>query len=421
MNKTFLVGSAVMAMFAVTACSSQNEDLTVAEVETASIQAAIANNGSRSNATDQGVFTWEKGDKIYTLADGVVYTNKSSESSAVATFTTTATDVTGSQYAVYPYNADAPATLNDNKLTFTLPSEYEYTVEDDNTIIANTNAPMFGTLTDGVYQFQHLAGALRLAIPTLPATAKTIKFVANTRIAGEFTADLSAEKPQLAQDEAASTTNNTVTISLSSALTSAVNNARVIIPLPVGEYAGFKVYVYDSSDNVLSAYTTLKTYNLGLQDLALYSLSTQGANVAELSANTTSCSKGTASPWSFDGGWTITNSKSKTYGAGSGITKECIKYARNVEFTITIPDGKKVTKVSFSGYVNKANGTYTGYIYQIGSTTFGETKEFNGTDVTTASVSTIALKEPATGSLAFQFKGDTEGCLKIYLTYEDAE
>jgi hypothetical protein len=408
MNKTFLVGSAVMAMFAVTACSSQNEDLTVAEVETASIQAAIANNGSRSNATDQGVFTWEKGDKIYTLADGVVYTNKSSESSAVATFTTTATDVTGSQYAVYPYNADAPATLNDNKLTFTLPSEYEYTVEDDNTIIANTNAPMFGTLTDGVYQFQHLAGALRLAIPTLPATAKTIKFVANTRIAGEFTADLSAEKPQLAQDEAASTTNNTVTISLSSALTSAVNNARVIIPLPVGEYAGFKVYVYDSSDNVLSAYTTLKTYNLGLQDLALYSLSTQGANVAEL-VGSSNFTKGTTV--TFDE-WTMTSTQ----------TIDCYsnKYlkVKASDCTITAPTGKKIKKISFVGSAN--NTTNVSYMSNFAGNKYSKTDiEFPATKGARNVTYTFALAE-SSSSVTFTLNSK-ETLLLIYVTYEDAE
>jgi hypothetical protein len=412
MNKILLLGTAAMAMVAVSACSSQEaEDLNNNTADKATITAVIATT-SRTYAEDGGSATWAKGDQFYALSTGHIYRNEDADNAASATFTSSSSDAETSTYAVYPYFAEgtAPALSGEN-LTVTLPTEYEYTVT-DNTFNANTNSPMLGTLSGSTYTFQHLVGILRLQYPSLPAGTKSVKFEANVRITGAYTTTVAAH--ELKQDS--ETAGNTVTINLSEATTADVENARFIIPLPTGSYAGFKVSAIDEDGTVLSSYTTYKTYTLALGDIALYDLKTQGTNVKEISAATATCEKNAASPWTFGDDWTI--SSSKTYSAGSSETAAYVKFSAT-EFTVNVPTGKKITKITFEGTGNDNDAD--SYISAIAGKTYTATDYVipKGKGKGKFTSHTFVLSEPITdGTFKFTI-GGKQACLKIYLTYTE--
>jgi hypothetical protein len=268
---------------------------------------------------------------------------------------------------------------------------------------------MLGTLSGSTYTFQHLVGILRLQYPSLPAGTKSVKFEANVRITGAYTTTVADH--ELKQDT--KTTDNAVTINLSEATTAAVENARFIIPLPTGSYAGFKVSAINADGTVLSSYTTYKTYELKLGDIALYDLKTQGTNsVSLLGSGGTYAQDGSTRTATFNDGWVITNVKSKTYSAAN---TSWVKYG-NSQHTITIPAGKAVTKITFDGYTNDSSAT--DYISEIGGTTLASTDMVFPTKTSTAAY-TIVLAEQATGSLTFTIGGEKQACLKLYITYTD--
>jgi hypothetical protein len=57
----------------------------------------------------------------------------------------------------------------------------------------------------------------------------------------------------------------------------------------------------------------------------------------------------TKTEYAFDNNITVANKKDKAYGAGKSGT---VKYSANVDYTVTLPTGMKVTKVQFYGYDN---------------------------------------------------------------------
>lgn len=55
------------------------------------------------------------------------------------------------------------------------------------------------------------------------------------------------------------------------------------------------------------------------------------------------------SPWTFEGGFEVTNTAGKGYGTrGTGY----LKYAKNTEFAITIPNNMSIGKIEFTGFGN---------------------------------------------------------------------
>lgn len=55
------------------------------------------------------------------------------------------------------------------------------------------------------------------------------------------------------------------------------------------------------------------------------------------------------SPWTFNGGFKITNTAGKGYGTRGN---DYVKYAKNTEFTITIPNNMSIAKIEFTGFGN---------------------------------------------------------------------
>ena len=117
--------------------------------------------------------------------------------------------------------------------------------------------------------------------------------------------------------------------------------------------------------------------------------------------------------WNFDNGFSITNESNKGYSKGEG---DYIKFSRNVQFTINIPEGKKVTSVNVSGYDNYED--VDGYLAELNGMQFSETDyvfpvKNSGQEVIKAY--NIDLAVPAEGSMTFTVRGQ-QCALKFYLT-----
>ena len=81
------------------------------------------------------------------------------------------------------------------------------------------------------------------------------------------------------------------------------------------------------------------------------------------------------SPQTSNGDWTFTNgfsiSVGNGYAEGSGCGIKGIKYSRNSNYKISIPDGITITRVELTGYSN--HDTSTAYIQQLGENVFSPT------------------------------------------------
>lgn len=139
------------------------------------------------------------------------------------------------------------------------------------------------------------------------------------------------------------------------------------------------------------------------------SSSTEGTEV-EISAMTAAGSEGTR--WNFDNGYFITNNDNKNY-AQSGST---VKYSRNIDFYVNIPDGKEVVSIKIEGCCNNDNGT--SYLQKLGENVYDNTQYVfpsrKGTPNSTAH--TIELETPLKGSFLLRFSGDDQVAVSLILT-----
>ena len=92
-----------------------------------------------------------------------------------------------------------------------------------------------------------------------------------------------------------------------------------------------------------------------------------------------------------------------------------IKLSANKQYTITIPEGITITKVTILGYCNSDG--QTGYLGELAGTTYSETDYiFPARDANPSKAThTIMLKQPVTSKLTFTPKGNGQACYKITL------
>ena len=108
--------------------------------------------------------------------------------------------------------------------------------------------------------------------------------------------------------------------------------------------------------------------------------------------------------WGFANGYSISNASNKGYAEGQ---ENGIKYSRNVEFTIHLPENIEVTAMDFTGYCNYDDAD--GYIAQLGSTTYGSSqyvfprKDSDGNYKVVSH--SVTLPSPIQGTLPFKFAG----------------
>ena len=126
---------------------------------------------------------------------------------------------------------------------------------------------------------------------------------------------------------------------------------------------------------------------------------------------------GDTQAWNFDNGFTITNANGKSYSKGES---DCMKFSRNVQFTINLPEGVKVTKVGIVGYDNYDD--VDGYLAELNGLQYGETEYVFPKKVNDAPVYAsheIELDTPAEGAITFTVSGQ-QCALKFTLTTEVA-
>ena len=93
-----------------------------------------------------------------------------------------------------------------------------------------------------------------------------------------------------------------------------------------------------------------------------------------------------------------------------------MKFSRNVQFTVNIPEGKKITKVGVVGYDNYDDAD--GYLAELNGVQYGSTeyvfpKKVNGEPV--YANYDIELLTPAEGAMTFTVRGQ-QCALKLTLT-----
>lgn len=119
--------------------------------------------------------------------------------------------------------------------------------------------------------------------------------------------------------------------------------------------------------------------------------------------------------WCFKDGFKVSNNKSKAYSTGKDGT---VKFSK-ADFTMTLPEGKRVEKVTFAGYDNYDADSY---LKSLNGVTFTETQyvfpaKVNGEAQNVTH--TIKLSTPATGTLTFNI-ANKQTCLIITLYCSDA-
>lgn len=120
---------------------------------------------------------------------------------------------------------------------------------------------------------------------------------------------------------------------------------------------------------------------------------------------------GDSKTWSFSDGYTITNAKNKGYAGGKNNT---IKYLAGVPFTVTLPEGKRVTAVKIEGYSNYEEGSY---LSRLGDNTYTQSDGYTFQHGVMSTYD-IPLEEPLTGSFVFSF-GGAQQCAILTLTTEN--
>ncbi|MBQ2523350.1 MAG: hypothetical protein II541_04020, partial [Prevotella sp.] len=115
--------------------------------------------------------------------------------------------------------------------------------------------------------------------------------------------------------------------------------------------------------------------------------------------------------WTFNNGFSITTSKSYSSVSNSNY----IKYSRGVKYTINIPDGISIEKVTITGNLNQDTGT--GYLAELNGKTYSANDYVFPNRMANDDRSyTIILSTPATNTLTFTPGGDGQAGweLKLY-------
>ncbi len=235
-----LISLATVALL-VTACSNENEGLV--SPSKGMLRATVEGNSvsTRVGFDSSGSFYWSTTDKL-----GVTTSEASTQFTALdlkdgggtasATFEGNISGTIG-DYAVYPCN-DGHG-VSGTTLTYNFPATYTYTKVDRDYFTDvqgegnSFNPAMWGRIASGSVSLKHLGGVFCIKVPKMPVAAGTLSFIADKKITGSFTANLSEDTPVVTSTESASE-GNTVSITFSGAT---VGQPGVFyVPVPTGTY-----------------------------------------------------------------------------------------------------------------------------------------------------------------------------------------
>ena len=194
---------------------------------------------SKATVTSEGVVAWEQGDKIgvYTTKSQTKIFTCTSVSADTGSFTGKLdNDENPDKIAVFP--GESFKALNDNTLTVSYPSEYDYEKDD-------MRAPMAALVSGTTLAFKQLGGMVHIECPSVPTQARALVLEAEDRkIAGEFSVSIS-EGMHLSTSESESDTK--IKVDFPAGTTSLAFN----IPVPTGNYPNFIAHLLDADNEVL--------------------------------------------------------------------------------------------------------------------------------------------------------------------------
>ena len=241
------------ALMATVAC---NKDVVTAPVGNVVLSAVVEAGDTKTAVTGFSDVVWSQGDAI-AVHNGTTFktfTLASGAGTAAGTFSGNLAENETPVLAVYP---DAAAnSLENGVLTVTLPATYTYSE-------MGLNAPMVATVVENVLEFKHIGGAVKFDVANIPAEATSFVFTTNKAVTGDFQVTdgvvAAGNGPE----------NNTVTITFDAGT---VKNGTFIVPLPVGEYAGFTVALKNGAGSVIegTSKTSEKTLTVARKKLSAF-------------------------------------------------------------------------------------------------------------------------------------------------------
>lgn len=191
---------------------------------------------TRTMVDEENRVCWVKGDQIgvfdgYGVVNIPFSFNSMADSGQSAIFKGNLPEGGASSVAYYPY--DDEAVLEGDKLSFVLPSEYDYT--------ENSNAPMIGVKQDdGNFLFKHLCGLLRLSVVGIPKGTTTLKIKSEGPDAPAIAGNAVVHDIHQSGAVLAISTDQATEITISCESES-VSNKVFLIPLPVATYPHFSI------------------------------------------------------------------------------------------------------------------------------------------------------------------------------------
>lgn len=236
-------------------------------LNTIELFASINEPDSRAAVTDEGVFSWTAGDQLDVHTSGnpawQTFTLQGNGGLSSGTFQgATMAGATPTSCALHP--ASLGHVLSENKLTLTLPSEYEFKE-------GVTNVLMLAPVIEGKSNlaFKHLGGLFRFVIKNIPATASQFVFTATgKKLTGEFVIDditPASGLPEITTSESGS--ENSVTIHFTASAD--IKERRFYIPVPTGSYGALKCEIKDGQGTLLTTTNVADTKEVSRAALML--------------------------------------------------------------------------------------------------------------------------------------------------------
>lgn len=223
--------------------SAQTERVSWPSVITVATE-PVVDSETKSVIADKGEFSWfagtgETAEKlgIYTNAGFKVYTCTDANT---GTFGGDLGGATPSTVAVYPAGIYA---LSDKTLTVSMPASYEYVP-----MLAKT--PMIAQISGSIdnLAFKHIAALLKVSIANVPPTATQLVLETDEYIAGDF------EISDCTVADAAITNagGSGKSVAVNFAAADDFSDMDFFIPIPVGEYDHFNLFLKDENGNKLA-------------------------------------------------------------------------------------------------------------------------------------------------------------------------
>ena len=252
--------------FIFTNCTQQEIDAPINE--TCVLNAVMEDVGqTKSDATDEGIFTWSENDTIYvhTTEGFRVGTLIGEGGTASASFGYTLIgeeEETG--YAVYPYNESHNITSEAIKVV--LPASYELgaTLRNTNAIMLASPASDAAVVDESkanTYRFQHLAGVMRFKFENVPAGVDRFELsLGGAKINGEFVvadAHIATATTEVEAEKATSLTFDAL---------KERSDITLFVPVPVGTYTGANLAFYAGETEIWS-YESSKTNTVARKNL----------------------------------------------------------------------------------------------------------------------------------------------------------